>query len=807
MEITTMPQDQSENDAQKNVPESDLTQVQSDEAMVASAELSIPTHVRQNTSAPKIGGYVLTEPLGEGAYGQVWRAWQMRTKKEVAVKIFMRRSGLDWIFLQREVERLTRLDRHPFIVTLLDISLGEEPPFYVMDLIEGGSLQQYVNPQSPLSSDRTLPWMSQICDALSYVHAKGLIHCDLKPANILVDGRDHIRVVDFGQSRVFTESAASMGTLFYMAPEQAMLAEEGNLVQPDVRWDIYAFGASMYALLTGQVPYANAESVKQLEAAPNLKERLVRYRALVTSGSMPSWESAHPSTLKSDLMAVVDKCMARMADDRYDSISQVGEDITAIYHKRPVTPLAHRSGYRAKRFFQRNPFMVGMAGTVLALLIVMILAGMQRARLDRAKANDILASYVHSPLEAISETASANNRVKGHLQTLTERFLSSPAFTERIMGARAAPWVDPQALWKSIDGGPLWRNGEWLELAEAFGRSLQSEGSSRPVALDMCLLIESKLASGSAREKYVAYCLLGQFPDAPCGLGDRCLTAAQNEKDPSVWAAAKWAATRMGLDVPYPDQERMFVDDLTGLTFVSIPPEKAFVRGSVSDDPDRLEDEDRSGQAVSIDALHLSTTEVTLAAFAEFWQASRLTVGADAIQSKLIDQQFAEGSSEEANQRALGFVSLTLARHYTQWLNQQASGSLPKRIYRLPTEDEWEYACRGGNPGRFCYGDDTKYAPYFAACNGEVQSVHRVAQRMPNFFGLFDMHGGLWELTASRYPSDLAPTELASSELFVKRGGAFYNPARRCRSAQRNYIAANGAEQYTGIRLVMVLKP
>ena len=166
----------------------------------------------------------------------------------------MQRSGLDWIFLQREVERLARLDRHTHIVTLLVMALDEEPPFYVMDVIEGGALQAFVNPEACADPERATTWMAQICDALSYIHAKGLIHCDLKPANILVDGRDQVRVVDFGQSRIFTESSASIGTLFYMAPQQARLAEPGTPVQPDVRWDIYALGASIYAILIGRPP-------------------------------------------------------------------------------------------------------------------------------------------------------------------------------------------------------------------------------------------------------------------------------------------------------------------------------------------------------------------------------------------------------------------------------------------------------------------------------------------------------------------------------------------------------------------------
>jgi formylglycine-generating enzyme required for sulfatase activity len=76
---------------------------------------------------------------------------------------------------------------------------------------------------------------------------------------------------------------------------------------------------------------------------------------------------------------------------------------------------------------------------------------------------------------------------------------------------------------------------------------------------------------------------------------------------------------------------------------------------------------------------------------------------------------------------------------------------------------------------------------------------------MPNAYGLFDMHGGLWEFTSTPYPKEFAPEEVRSRELFVKRGGAYYNPARRCRSAQRNYATPDAADQYTGMRLVMEL--
>ncbi len=128
----------------------------------------------------------------------------------MAVKVFTRRKGVNWIFLQREVARLIRLDKHPHIVSLLDADLTGEPAYYVMDFLEAGPLDQFVNPANPAPVEKAAKWMEEIAEALAYVHSKGLIHCDLKPANILLDEAGHVRVADFGQSRIVTDSVGKL---------------------------------------------------------------------------------------------------------------------------------------------------------------------------------------------------------------------------------------------------------------------------------------------------------------------------------------------------------------------------------------------------------------------------------------------------------------------------------------------------------------------------------------------------------------------------------------------------------------------
>lgn len=785
------------------------TEIQSPDGLNLSVDLSIPKHVTQHEAAPDVAGYVLTARLGEGAYGQVWRAWQIRTRKEVAVKVFKQHSGLDWIFLQREVERLLRLDRHPHVVTLLDAGLESDPPFYVVDLLTGGSLDQFVDPQQAAPPARAMAWTRQMCDALGYVHNKGLIHCDLKPANVLIDEQDRVRVVDFGQSRVFTESAASLGTLFYMAPEQAVVTELGKPVHPDVRWDVYALGATLFSMLTGRVPYATAANREALEQAGSLDKRLERYRAMIGGRSVAQDDVELRTRAGVELAAVVAKCMAVRPEDRYASMAEVSADIEAIAHHRPVSPLAHRKGYRFGKFVRRNPFGVALVGCLVVLAVGAYSLRTQWLRVDRAKAADIAAMFVSSPAQGVATLKAAGPRVRQFLAEDTARRLDSPAYTERIMGARNGVWANPAAFWAGVDGGTLWQSGEWLELATF----------DWPEPEEVLAQLRAKATGGSDRQKYAAFCLIGRaVPPSDVTLIDLCRSAVRSERHPGVVAAARWASQRLGHEEPWHHGEHVFVDDLTGLALVHIPGSESFRRGSPPAERDRFTNEDMPATGRPIQSTFVATTELTVAALARFledpdtvqWLAQQASQSAELqAQLRLAGESWQSQMARGAMDEAAGWISLDLARRYCEWASMRGAGASPARRYRLPTEDEWEYACRAGNAGRFCFGDSEGYVPFFAHCSGHQAGPPVAGLKMPNFHGLFDMHGSLWEWTDSRYPPELvAETDMDSAlrqNLYVCRGGAYYSPAVRCRSAQRNYGSPHWPDMYKSFRPVMEL--
>lgn len=331
--------------------------------------LRLPPDAVQNPSAPRLTGYVLTQLLGEGGFGQVWKAWQLETTKPVAVKVFFRRSGMDWLFLRREVERLVRLDAHPRIITLLGANLEGEPPSYVMELMTLGTLRQRAAQTPVPSTDRVLRWLDQILDALSYVHGKGLIHCDLKPDNILLDDQDNIRVTDFGQSRVFTEASGALGTLLFMAPEQAAITKEGVPAQPDVRWDIYALGASVYSLLVGHPPHASQESDRRLLEAGDLTERLQVYRKIVGADPQPLRAELVARGTDRELREIVLKCIAADPAQRYGSIHAIQTDLSARKSGGVISPLAHDRSYRLRRFALRHRMGLAVAAAMLLAAI------------------------------------------------------------------------------------------------------------------------------------------------------------------------------------------------------------------------------------------------------------------------------------------------------------------------------------------------------------------------------------------------------------------------------------------------------
>lgn len=384
---------------------SDFTQQQTVGELRQAERLSL-----QATVPPaEVPGVRIERLVGQGAFGQVWMGRDLNTGREVAIKFYLHRGGVNWSLLGREVKHLVNMSTGRFIVQVLTVGWEAEPPYYVMEYLENGSLEELIRRRGRLSVHESVALIREIAEGLNYAHGKGVLHCDLKPANILLDHDWRPRLADFGQSRMSHEQTPSLGTLFFMAPEQADLAASA-----DARWDVYALGAILYTMLVGMPPYRNPEVVETLDSATSLPARLERYRHAIYSAPFPKQHHRQPGVDKS-LYQIVDRCLAKQPSERYANVQQVLEDI------------ARRDSSR----FRRPLYLLGIVGPLLLLMMMMLffLRGIAVAKaesLERVeqwaqRSNEFAAKFAARTLE--SEIASLFRMVtddadRGRIKTL-----------------------------------------------------------------------------------------------------------------------------------------------------------------------------------------------------------------------------------------------------------------------------------------------------------------------------------------------------------------------------------------------------
>ena len=196
-----------------------------------------------------VGKYRILSPLGSGGFGSVYLAEDTWIDKKVAIKV-PHRQNLDFGELLREPRLLASVN-HPNIVAITTAEKQDNVFFIVMEYVHGETLENLIAAHGALELNRALDFTCQICNAMDHAHKQGVIHRDLRPANVLVTENDMVKVADFGTSR-FLEIAAHGTTVIgsppYMAPEQF----QGKAVFAS---DIYSLGVTMYQMFTGVLPY------------------------------------------------------------------------------------------------------------------------------------------------------------------------------------------------------------------------------------------------------------------------------------------------------------------------------------------------------------------------------------------------------------------------------------------------------------------------------------------------------------------------------------------------------------------------
>ena len=320
---------------------------------------------RSNTERPAgVPGFTVIRLLGEGAYGSVWLAREENTGKQVAIKFYTHHRGLDWSLLNREVEKLAVLYTSRNIVRLLGVGWDADPPYYVMEYLANGSLAGFLS-QGPVPPHEAVRIAQAVARALVHAHGSGILHCDLKPANILLDADFEPRICDFGQSRLSNEQSPALGTLFYMAPEQAHLD-----AIPDARWDVYALGALLYYMLRGRAPYWTAAREAEIRETESLEGRLTVYREILKTSDRPT-DHRSVSGVDKRLAEIVDRCLQIDPRKRFPN-AQAALDTMEL---------------RARQRARRPLVALGIVGPGLLLLAMAFVVGnVLKKSVDNARA-------------------------------------------------------------------------------------------------------------------------------------------------------------------------------------------------------------------------------------------------------------------------------------------------------------------------------------------------------------------------------------------------------------------------------------
>lgn len=267
----------------------------------------------------QLGKYKITEVLGVGGMGVVLKAYDASIERDVAIKVLPAELSSDKVALGRflaEAKSAGKLS-HPNTVTIYEIAQEGPTNYLVMEVVPGGSAEEYLERHGTYSISDATRIAIQACHGLSAAHEAGLIHRDIKPANLLLTQSGTIKISDFGlakrtqdQTLHMTRDGQVVGTPYYMSPEQCHSREV------DTRSDVYSLGATYYSLLTGKYPYADSGSVIQVMYA-HCNE-----------------EPPDPREIRPEVPAacaqIVNRAMATEPEQRYQSTDEMCRDLETV---------------------------------------------------------------------------------------------------------------------------------------------------------------------------------------------------------------------------------------------------------------------------------------------------------------------------------------------------------------------------------------------------------------------------------------------------------------------------------------------
>jgi len=667
-------------------------------------DLSYLTPSTKPNSLGTLAHYEILEVLGQGGFGAVLKAFDEKLHRQVAIKVLSRElaatSPPRKRFL-REARSVASIKNENVIAIH---SVEEQPlPYFVMEFVDGATLQDRMDESGPLAVSEILHIGNQIASGLAAAHAVGLIHRDIKPANILLEKGivQSVKITDFGLARTaddasMTQSGMIAGTPLYMAPEQA----KGATL--DARSDLFSLGSVLYALATGHAPFRAPNTFAVLRRVVDDTPRPIQE----VISDIPDW-----------LVAIIDKLLAKEPEDRFQSAQELADVLTQCH----------------------NEFQAGVPVTAAN-------------KFDTSRITPSVALKKTEPNQNQFPIAgvAAGVLLMFSLMAAGLFFLNKIKNTSPAVDVSPPPADVPSSSTKAI--APDGKTSERSSAQTAISRNRGSKGMDTNRSPGVAPMIVKRNVGGIHATPGVA-----------------------NPNDP--------------LPATFKNS--------IGMEFVKVPKGTAWLGGW-------------SGQqgATKVDMeqdFYLGKFEVTQ----EEWEAltgltpshfSRTGAGAEAVK---------DISDEDLKRFPVEQVSWEDCQLFIEQLNKKEKDT--GRVYRLPMEAEWEYACRGG-PGD---QSDSAFDFYFAKPTNTLlpdqanigfpnalQRTVKVGSYDGNMLGLHDMHGNVMEWC----DDENSNKDSKGGSDHMLRGGSWNMPAERLvlRSADRGQGRSSSRERNLGLRVAMI---
>jgi formylglycine-generating enzyme required for sulfatase activity len=739
------------------------------------------------STSPELGpasvsvpGYEIKSVLGRGGMGVVYKARHLSLKRTVALKMILGSGHAGPGELARfriEAEAVARL-QHPNIVQIHDVGDAGGHPYCALEFVEGGNLASKLDGK-PMPAREAAKLVESLARAMQLAHSRNVVHRDLKPANILLTADGTPKITDFGLARQLdsdsgeTQAGAVMGTPSYMAPEQA----SGYAHEAGPAADVYALGAILYDCLAGRPPFKEKTIVETLDRVRTQEPP-----------PLSRWQKSLPL----DLQTICMKCLRKEPENRYASAAELADELLRYQQGEPILARPVGRIERSVKWVKRNPVLAAMASAVL-LVTALGMAGVVWKYLDAEQQKGIA---LEKEGVALQEAAKA---------TKAREFLVS-IFKKAETNEKGGNVTVRQLLDDAETEIPEKFAGQpelSAELVKAIGEV--KRGIARRIPQAMILEVRGTLqVQSAAGQKRTA------VPQALVYLDDRLSLSSDAEVQLVFLSDLHKERVEAGREVTIDTKGCEPADAVrerdTGvlMTFVRLPKGTFYMGWGGA-----LGREDVSESAVwkteIEEDFEIAVHDVTQGQ----WEAVMGDNPSWFSRKGKSWWSVQDISDEELKLFPVEMVSWDDAQEFLKKLNEKERGR--GYFYRLPSEAEWEYACRGGATSLA----ECSYHFYFDKPTNDLSSEQanfdgnypfgkankgpyllrptRVGAYPPNKLGLCDMHGNVRQWTSSQE---------GSARLY--RGGDWHKSGSNCRAALRTGDEPTTRYSHIGFRLARV---